>query len=56
MSFYTKVLSRLVATPGLKRLEVHFEVTPGEGATESKAEETRAALRELGLGDDLDAL
>ncbi|MBV8611123.1 MAG: hypothetical protein JO034_27140 [Singulisphaera sp.] len=40
------------ATPGLK-LEVSSEGPPGEGATEVKREETKAALRELGLAEDL---
>jgi hypothetical protein len=48
----TKVLSRFAATPGLK-LEVSFKVPPGEGTTEAKREETKAALRELGLVEDL---
>ena len=52
MNFSTKVLSRFVATPGLK-LEMSSEGSPGEGATEAKREETKAALRELGLAEDL---
>ena len=53
MNFYTKVLSSLVATPGLK-LEVRFEVPAGEAAPESKIESTKAALRELGLSEDVE--
>ena len=50
MNFYTKVLSRFATAAGL-RLYVHFEV-PIEGeAGKAKAEETRAALKELGLPD-----
>jgi hypothetical protein len=45
------VLSRFASTPGLK-LEVSFEVPPGDGATEAKREETKAALRDLGLTED----
>ena len=52
MNFYTKVLSSLVSTPGLK-LEVRFEVPPGETATEAKIEATRAALRDLGLAENV---
>jgi hypothetical protein len=52
MNFSTKGLSRFAATPGLK-LEVSFEVPPGDAATEAKREETKAALRELGLAEDL---
>ncbi len=51
MNFYTKVLSRFAASPGLK-LEVSFRVAPGEEVTEAKIEEAKAALRELGLSED----
>jgi hypothetical protein len=44
--------SRLASTPGLK-LEVSFEVPPGEGATEAEQEETKAVLRDLARADDL---
>jgi hypothetical protein len=50
MNFYTKVLSRFAATPGLK-LEVSFEVPPGDAATDAKREEVQSALRELGLAE-----
>jgi hypothetical protein len=46
----TKVLSSLVSTPGLK-LEVRFEVPPGDQATAAKIEAAKAALRDLGLGE-----
>jgi hypothetical protein len=50
MNFYTKVLSKLASGKGL-RLTVRFELT-GEGAvSQQKIEETRGALRELGLDD-----
>jgi hypothetical protein len=52
MNFSTTVLSRFAATPGLK-LEVSFEGPPGEGTTEAKREETKAALRKLGRAEDL---
>jgi hypothetical protein len=52
MNFYTKVLSSLVSTPGLK-LEVRFEVPPGDPATVAKIEAAKAALRDLGLADNL---
>lgn len=48
VTFYTKVLSRFANDAGL-RITVEFEVT-GEGTpTQHAAEETRAAMRELGL-------
>ena len=53
MNFYTKVLSSLVSTPGLS-LEIRFDVPAGESANEAKIEATRAALRELGLSEDIE--
>ena len=52
MNFYTKVLSRFAVGGGLK-LTVQVEVAPPGGVSEQKVEETKVALRELGLGDDL---
>jgi hypothetical protein len=53
MNFYTKVLSRFASTPGL-RLTVSFEVPPECGVTRAQIEETRTALRELGLDESLE--
>jgi hypothetical protein len=50
MNFYTKVLSRYTATPGLK-LTVAVEVSPSDGLSQQSLEEMRSALRELGLDD-----
>jgi hypothetical protein len=50
MNFYTKVLSRFPASQGLK-LEVSFEVPIDREQAQSKADETRAGLKELGLDD-----
>jgi hypothetical protein len=55
MNFYTKVLSRFASTPGLK-LEVSFQVAPDEGGSRSKIDDARAALRELGLSDEIRSL
>lgn len=52
MNFYTKVLSRFATTGGLK-LSVTVDVDPPGGTTIAKVEETRVALRELGLSEDL---
>jgi hypothetical protein len=52
MNFYTKVLSRFVTGSGLK-LTVNVEVAPQDGVSKQKVDETRTALRELGLGDDV---
>lgn len=52
MNFYTKVLSRFAGTTGLK-LNVHIEVTPAGGVSKHSVEDTRNALRELGLDDGL---
>lgn len=49
MNFYTRVLARFAAQPDLA-LTVRFEVK--EGVTSQKADETRVALRELGLDED----
>jgi Protein of unknown function (DUF499) len=51
MNFYTKVLTRFAANPGLT-LEVSFEV-PVDDNAESKVAETRAGLKELGLDDNV---
>ena len=48
MNFYTKVLSRF-ATNGGMRLTLKVEVLPPGGMAASKAEETKVALRELGM-------
>ena len=53
MNFYTKVLSKFAATPGL-RLTLRVEVAPMEGVPSQKVDETKVALRELGLKDTLD--
>lgn len=52
MNFYTKVLSRFASSDGL-RLKVSFEV-PAEGEQgQSKADEARSGLKELGLDDNV---
>jgi hypothetical protein len=51
MNFYTKVLSRFATTKSL-RLTVTVEVAPDGGVSKQAAEETKTALRELGLKDD----
>ena len=53
MRFHTKVPSRFVTLPGLK-LEVRFEVPPEGTAAAGKVEETKTALRELGLREDFE--
>jgi len=50
MNFYTKVLSRFATGGGLK-LTVSANVEPPGGLTLSKLEETKVALRELGLSE-----
>jgi hypothetical protein len=51
MNFYSKVLSRF-AGKGL-RLTVNVEATSDEGLSSQKVEETKVALRELNLKDDI---
>jgi len=53
MNFYAKVLSRFATSGGLK-LTVSVDVEPPGGTTVSKVEETKVALRELGLSEDVD--
>jgi hypothetical protein len=53
MNFYTRVLSKFATGSGL-RLTVKVEIAPEGGVSEQKVEETRSALRELGLNDTLD--
>jgi hypothetical protein len=50
MNFYTKVLTRFASSPDL-RLEVSFEVSVDRDQAQSKTDETRAGLKELGLDD-----
>ena len=52
MTFFTKVLSKFASARGLK-LTVKFEVSPDGGVSKQKLEETKSALRELGLSDDV---
>ena len=49
--FYSKVISRF-STKGVK-LRVTVEVAPAGGVTEQELEETRTALKELGLAGDV---
>jgi hypothetical protein len=55
MNSYTKVLSKFAAGRGLK-LTVRFELSADEAISQQKIEETKVALQELGLHDDLEAL
>ena len=50
MNFYTKVLSRFQIGEHLK-LKVNVEVKPKEGIPDQKVNETKTALKELGLSD-----
>ncbi|MCC7341998.1 MAG: ATP-binding protein [Bryobacterales bacterium] len=52
MNFYTKVLSRFATTKSL-RLTVSVDVSPEGGVSKQSMEETKTALREMGLKDDL---
>ena len=54
MKFYTAVLSKFAAAKGLK-LKLTVEVAPEGGISKQKIEETKAALRELGLPDDINS-
>lgn len=53
MNFYTKVLSRFVTGSGLK-LKVEIEIKPEEGIPQQKVEQTKVALKELGLDEEIE--
>jgi hypothetical protein len=53
VNFYSRVLSKF-ATGSTLRVTVKVEIAPEGGVSEQKVEETRSALRELGLNDMLD--
>lgn len=52
-TFYTKVLAKFAGSKGLK-LTIRVEVTPESGVSEQQVNETKIALRELGLSDDVE--
>ena len=52
MNFYTKVLSRFATGKGL-RLSVTVDIAPEGGISSQTVQETKTALRELGLNEDL---
>jgi hypothetical protein len=52
MHFCTKVLSKFAAPRRLK-LKLTVEVSPEGGLSKQKLEETKSALRELGLSDNI---
>ena len=52
VNFYTKVLSKFATGGGLS-LTVTASVLPGDGVSRTRVDETRSALRELGLSEDL---
>ncbi len=53
MPFYSKILTRFALDKGL-RLTIHVEVSPEDGVSRQKIDETRVALRELGLSDEME--
>ena len=53
MNFYTKVLARFATGQGL-RLTLTVEVQPESGVSRSKIEETKIALRDLGMAEELE--
>ena len=52
MNFYTKVVSRFATTPGLT-LTVELQVSVSPDQAKPKRDETKTALRELGLKEDV---
>ena len=55
MNFYTKVLARFATSGGLN-LTLTFEVSPTGGVTKERMQETKVALRELGMDEQLTVL
>ncbi len=55
MNFYTRVLARFATTGGL-RLTLQVEVQPPGGVTQQQVEDTRVALRELGMDERLESV
>jgi hypothetical protein len=53
MNFYTRVLAKFSAAKGMT-LRVSIEITPEGGVSKQKIEETKKALGELGLQEELD--
>jgi len=51
-NLYMKVLSKLVSVGDVK-LRVEIEAVPKDGLTDQQVEETKAALRGLGLNDEV---
>jgi hypothetical protein len=52
MNFYTKVLSKFAVGNEMK-ITLNIEVKQIAGISSQKLEETKTALRELGMGDDV---
>ena len=50
MNFYTKVLSKHASSGGM-RITLTIELAPEGGLSPQQIEETKGALRELGLPD-----
>ena len=53
MNFYTKVLARFATSQGLS-LKLTVDVQPEDGVSMAKIKDTKAALRELGMPEDLE--
>jgi hypothetical protein len=53
-NFYTKVLTKFSAGKGL-RITLQLEIAPESGISPQRIDETKVALRELGLSDDVKA-
>lgn len=53
MNFYTKILARFAMAKGLK-LNLTVEVQPEEGISKATIEDTKVALRELGMTEDIE--
>lgn len=52
MTFYSRILTSFAKGGGIS-LRVTVEIEPPDGLTDRQIEETRVALRDLGLPDDM---
>jgi hypothetical protein len=53
MNFYTKVLSKYATGDGLE-ITLKVDISPSNGISKQKIDETKVALRELGLDEEME--
>ncbi|MFO8089870.1 MAG: hypothetical protein R6U13_08550 [Desulfatiglandaceae bacterium] len=53
MNFYMKILSRFITSGGLK-IKLEIEIKPEDGISKQTVDQTKAALREMGLDENIE--